>query len=177
MTHVTNRSTGGIMSARFTKLMQLTTAATLLAVASVAGAQGKAPSGPPVTTKGATQANAHAAKGQATAQASRTEARADKAEHSALRRARTEPAALLKGVKLTKAERKSVEEIEKRYSAQIKDMEKQENAAEKAGTPDATIVSKLDALRAQERAELRAAIPAPQQARFDRNSTAFDAKK
>ena len=165
------------MTTRLTKLMQLATAAALLGVASIAGAQAKPPAGPPVTNKGATKANEHAAKGQATAQAKRMDAREDKAENAALRKAHAEPEALLKGVKLTKAERKTVQDIRKKYASQIKDLEKQEDAAEKAGTPDTSIVSKIDALRGQERTELRAAIPAAQQARFDKNATAFDAKK
>src|SRR3989442_519204 len=127
-----------------------------------------APAGHPVTTKGATKANEHAQKGQATAESKRTEARErkaakgaekkeERAERVALKKARNEPTALLKGVKLSKDERKAVNDIEKKYEAQLKDLEKQEDAADKAGKPDESIGGKIDALRTQERTALRAA--------------------
>ena len=150
---------------------------TLLAATGVANAQAKQPAGPPVTTKGATKANEHAAKGQARAQEARTEARLNKAERNEVNRGDEDSKSVLKGVKLTKAERTSINEIVKKYNAQRKDLVQQAVAARKAGTPDAEFVNKLHALRDQERAEIRAAIPANEQARFDRNVAARDKKK
>jgi len=162
-----------IRSSKFT--LQLVAVGALVAVAGVAGAQKPAPhpGGPPVTTRGEAKANEHAAKGQATAEAKRTEAREDKAERAAMKSAKDEPKKVLKGIKLSKAERTSVEGIEKNYSGQLKDLEKQEDAAEKSGKPDATIVSKIDALRTQERAELRAVLTPDQATRFDKNAAAI----
>lgn len=152
--------------------------AALVATANVAGAQAKTPpAGPPVTTKGAAKANEHAVKGQTRAQEARTEARLNKAERNAVDRAEDDSKAALKGVKLTKAERTSVNEIVKKYNAQRKDLVKSAVDARKAGTPDAEFVNKLQALRDQERAEIRAAIPAAQQARFDANVSKRDKKK
>jgi hypothetical protein len=162
--------------------IQLAAVAALVAVsAGVAGAQ-KAkpptprPGGPPVTTRGETKANEHAAKGQANAEAKRTEAREDKAERMAIKSARNEPKALLKGIRLSAAERTSVEGIEKKYAGQLKDLEKQEDAAEKSGKPDATFVSKIDALRTQERTELRAALTPAQATQFDKNAATLGTK-
>jgi hypothetical protein len=173
--------------------IQLAAVAALVAVsAGVAGAQ-KAkpptprPAGPPVTTHGETKANEHAAKGQATAESKRTEAREDKAaratekkednaERAAIKSARNEPKALLKGIRLSAAERTSVNDIQKKYDGQLKDLEKQENDAEKSGKPDATIVSKIDALRVQERAELRTALTPAQATRFDKNVATLGTK-
>jgi len=150
------------MNARVTTLMSVAAVAALFAAASTAGAQAK-----PV------QSTARHSRSTA----ARAAARENKEETAALHRARTEPRALLKGVKLTKAERTSVADIEKRYSTQLRDLAKQEDAAEKAGTPDAAVVSRIDAIRTQERADLRAALSASQQTRFDKNASALDAKK
>lgn len=163
--------------------------ALLAGFAAVAVAQrGKPPAGPPVTTKGTIKSNPKADKGQATAESKRADARDDKAaraadqlrdkvEKTAWKEAYGEPKALLKGVKLSSAERKTVREIEKKYSDQLKDLQKQENAAEKAGTPDPAIISKIDALRLQERADLRAVLTTEQQAQYDKNVAALGTKK
>ena len=178
---------------RFTKFTMRTAAlgALLAGFTAVAGAQ-KAkpttpPAGPPVTTKGATKANPKAAKGQATAESKRTEAReakaardadkaADKAERAALKAARTEPKELLKGIKLSDAERRTVSDIEKKYDGQLKDLEKQEDAAAKAGKPDPAMVARINALRMRERSDLRAALTPAQQTQFDKNMAALGAK-
>src|SRR2546423_1227621 len=173
--------------------IQFATVAAMIALsAGAASAQKKAPAphpaGPPVTTHGETKANVKAAKGQETAESARTEAKekkaakmaekkADNAETVALKSARSEPGKDLKGIKLTKAERTSVEGIEKNYSSQLKDLEKQETAAEKAGTPDASLVAKIDALRMQERTDIRAALTPAQATRFDKNVSALGTKK
>ena len=153
----------------------------LLAFSVAASAQKAKPAGPPVTTKGMTKANEHAATGQATAESKRTEAaerktakaaekKEEKAERAEVKAAREEPGQLLKGIKLTKAERKSVEDVEKKYRAQIKDLEKQEDAAEKAGTPMTDFGTRLTALRTQERADIRAVLTADQATQFDKNA-------
>jgi hypothetical protein len=185
----------------FTKFTaQLATIGALVAVtAGVAGAQKSKPAGPPVTTHGEVKAAAPAAKGQATAEAKRTDAAADKAakvadkkddkadkaaakkdektEASALKEARSEPKSLLKGIKLSKTEKKSVNDIQKKYDGQLKDLEKQAKASEKAGTPDATLVAKIDALRTQERADLRATLTPAQVTAFDKNVAGLGVKK
>ena len=149
-----------------------------LAAASVAGAQAKnPPAGPPVTTKGATKANDHAAKGQARAAEARNEARLNKAERNEVDHADGDSKAVLKGVKLDKAQRTTVNDIVKKYNAQRKDLVKSAVDARKAGTPDAEFVNKLHALRDQERAEIRAALPANAQTQFDKNVTKRDQKK
>jgi len=155
--------------------------------AGVASAQKVKPAGPPATTHGQTQANAAAAKGQATAEASRTDAAADKAagatdkkedasERAAIKAARNEPNALLKGITLSKSEKTSVDDIEKKYDKQLKDLEKQEDAAEKAGTSDASIASKIQALRTQERTDLRAVLTTAQMTQFDKNASSIGTK-
>lgn len=162
------------MTARFTKYSIAIVA--LLAVSSVASAQAK-PAGPPVTTKGATKANEHAAKGQARAQEARTEARLNKAERAEVKESDGDSKAVLKGVKLSKSERANVDAIVKKYKEQRKALVKSAEEARKAGTPDAEFVNKLHALNEQERAEIRAAVPASEQARFDRNVAARSKKK
>jgi hypothetical protein len=169
--------------------IQVVAASMLVAIsAGVASAQKAKPAGPPVTTHGETKANTHAAKGQANAEAKRTDADADKAardadkkedaaERAAMKAAHNQPHELLKGIKLTKSEKKSVEDIEKKYDKQLKDLEKQEDAAEKAGKPDPSIASKIDALRAQEQADLRAVLSPDQVKQFDKNAAAIGSKK
>jgi Spy/CpxP family protein refolding chaperone len=142
----------------------------LLAFSVAASAQKAKPAGPPVTTKGMTKANEHAAKGQATAESKRAKAREDKAERAETKAAREEPGRLLKGIKLTKAERTSVNDVEKKYRAQLKDLEKQEDAAEKAGTPMADFATRVTALRTQERADIRAVLTPAQATQFDKNA-------
>ena len=163
----------------FTKFTaQLATIGALVAMtAGVAGAQKSKPAGPPVTTHGESKAAAPAANGQATAEASRTDAKADKAEAAAMKSARSEPKALLKGIKLSKTEKTSVGAIQKKYDTQLKDLEKQAKAADKAGTPDATLVAKIDALRTQERTDLRAALTPDQATAFDKNVAGLSVKK
>jgi hypothetical protein len=152
--------------------------ALLASTAGVAVAQQKAKQqGPPVTTKGTVKSNPKADKGQATAEAARANAREEKAEKSALSAARGEPKSLLKGIKMTEAEKKATGDIEKRYADQFKDLKKSDKAADKAGTPDAAYLAKIDALRLQERAELRAALTPEQQLQYDKNIATLGAKK
>ena len=171
--------------------MRTTTLGAFLAgFATVALAQQKTKpvSVPPVTTKGAIKSSPSADKGQATAESKRTDAAADKtaraadkvedkAERMALKEAKTEPEHVLKGIKLTGAEKKAVNTIEKKFSAEIKDAEKAEDAAEKAGHPDATFASKIDAIRLEERTALRDALTTKEQVKFDKNVAALGTKK
>jgi hypothetical protein len=180
-------------SIRVSKLtIQIATVSALVALFPAATrAQKSRPAGPPITTHGQTQSSDAAAKGQANAEAKRTDADADKAaagadkkedasERAAMKAARSEPGALLKGIKLTDAEKKSVDAIEKKYDAQLKELDKQEDAAEKSGTASPTsspsIASKIDALRAQEQADLRAVLAPAQLPQFDKNASAIGTK-
>ncbi len=88
----------------------------------------------------------------------------DKLEHSV----RSEPNRLLAGITLTASERTQIEAIEKKYADQLKLLVKQDQAADKAGTPTSDI-TQVTALRDAERAELRAALTSTQQAQFDTN--------
>ena len=148
----------------------------------------KPPVGPPVTTQGTMKSSPKADKGQATAESKRAEARERKAakgadklqnleQRTALKVARGEPKALLKGIKLGKVERKSQKAIEHRYSAEIKEIAAQARIAEKAGQADPSVVARLEALRARERAELRAGLTPAQQVRFDANLAAYSTRK
>ena len=169
--------------------IQVFAAVTLVAIsAGVVSAQKGKPGGPPMTTHGATKANPAAAKGQANAESKRTDADADKSardadkkedasERAEMKTARSLPHELLKGIKLTKSEDKSVADIEKKYDNQLRDLDKEEDAAEKAGKPDASFASKISALRAQEQADLRAVLTSNQVKQFDKNAAAIGSKK
>lgn len=175
---------------RVTKMtIQVVTAGMLVAIsAGVVSAQKSRPAGPPMTTHGATQANPAAAKGQANAEAKRTDADADKAakdadkkedasERAAMKGARDQSHELLKDIKLTPTEKKSVDAIEKKYDEQLKDLDKQEDAAEKAGKPDTTFASQVSALRTKEQADLRAVLTSDQAKQFDKNAAALNSKR
>ena len=170
--------------------IQATALSALLAgFATVAAAQKeKHPAGPPATTMGTMKSHPKADKGQATAEAQRADARDDRAgkaaaksdaraQRSEFKGARSDPKGLLKGIKMSSSEKKSVKATEKRYKGQIKVLEKQEDAAEKAGHPDLTIAGKIAALRVSERAELRAALSPAEQAQFDKNASTMGNKK
>src|SRR5438874_5715684 len=80
------------------------------------------------------------------------------AEHKAFSTAEDAPGHLLKGIKLTDAEEKQVKAIRQKYRAQLTDLRKTHEAAEKAGKEDdSQIGAKIQAIADQERAELRAA--------------------
>ena len=97
----------------------------------------------------------------------------DRAERAVVRDAHEQSSRLLRGVKLTAAERQQVKEIDKKYESQLKALKKTEKAADKAGTQsDAAYEQKVAALAAQERADIRAILSAPQQTRFDANMAA-----
>ena len=96
----------------------------------------------------------------------------DRAEKAAKKEFKEQPHVLLKGIKLTSVEKKQVGDIEKRYNEQFKALEKEEDQAEKSGTPMTDVPQRIAALRDQERNDLRAALTASQQLRFDKNATA-----
>ena len=103
---------------------------------------------------------------------------AERKEHRAYEAVENEPRNLLKGIKLTKQEKQQVNDVRKRYAAQLKQLKKQDEANEKTATADneAAELQQIDQLRTQERSDLRAVLTADQQARFDKNAAALDAK-
>ena len=170
--------------------LSLAGAAALLAVASNPSAAQKARGGgaahmPPHASMPHADRSAkmdHESVTGAAHEAARAEhARKDGMEHAtrvddrmgrvAIRDARNQSSHLLKGVRLTAAERRQVKAIVKRYAAQYKALKKDEKAADKAGAldNDAVYEQKIASLAAQERADLRAVLPAAQQARYDAN--------
>ena len=96
----------------------------------------------------------------------------DRAEKAAKKEFKSQPHELLKGIKLTSTEKKQVEDIEKRYNDQFKALEKQEDQAEKSGTPMSDATQRIAALRDQERNDLRGVLTPAQQAQFDKNASA-----
>ena len=148
----------------------------------------KPPVGPPVITQGTVKSNPKADKGQAMAEAQRAEARDDKAvraadkarnqaQRTALKAARNEPKALLKGIDFAPGERQSLKAIEKRYADELKQLRKLTREAEQEGRTDLLLTVKIDELRLRERAELRRALTPAQQARFDRNVRELGTRK
>jgi hypothetical protein len=97
----------------------------------------------------------------------------DKTEKREFRDARNQSEGLMKHLKLTAAERDQFNSTRKKYDVQYRALEKQEHDADKAGTSDAAILSQLEQLRTQERAELRGFLTASQQAQFDRNAASW----
>lgn len=100
----------------------------------------------------------------------------DRAERAAKKEFKEQPHVLLKGIKLTRAEKKQVEDIEKRYHEQFKTLEKQEDQAEKSGTPMSDVPQRIAALRDQERNDLRAVLTPAQQLQFDKNAVSGSGK-
>jgi hypothetical protein len=99
-----------------------------------------------------------------------------KKEKAAFAEAREEAKALLKDVKLTTQEERSREEIETKYSNRLKDLEKGDESAEKAGIEDLKLVDKIHAVRLQQRADLRNMLVS-QHALFDNNVIILEAMK
>ena len=143
--------------------------ALLLLSAHVAQAQKMKPTTMPATSK------AHMSKADKNAmkqahEAAKAEHKADeRAEKSAKDALKDQPKQVLKDVKLTKDEKASVKAIEKKADEQIEAIEKQEKADEKAGKRMDDVAHKINALREQERTELRAALSADHQKAFDAN--------
>jgi hypothetical protein len=133
--------------------------------------------GPPKVTKGTVKSNPKADKGQATAEAARVEARNRKAIKSSFKSARGEPKALLRGIRFSPMEKRLNAVITKRYAGDYKALEKAGKDADKAGTPDAGILAKIDAIRLLARSELRDAMTEQQRIRFESNRAGIDAKR
>ena len=96
----------------------------------------------------------------------------DRTEHKALNAARHDGKTSKRGIRLTSAERAPIRAIDKKYDAQLRALEAQDRADEKAGKPDNTaLVARINAIRDQERAEIRAILTPAQQTEFDRNIT------
>ncbi|MHB8837974.1 MAG: hypothetical protein ACYC7F_03380 [Gemmatimonadaceae bacterium] len=162
-------------------------AALFASCTTLAAAQRARPAGPPVTTKGATQSSPKAAKGQATAQARRIEARQRKAvrnseklrnkeQRAALKRARDEPRALRRGIRLGPDERSALDRAHDRYFGEFTVLEAQARDAERAGQADPSVVARIEEIRQRERAEMRRILAAPELAQFDRNLAAYLAR-
>src|SRR2546423_9130316 len=90
----------------------------------------------------------------------------DRAEKDALRRAGNQDKALTHSIRLTPSERTQIRAIEKKYDAQFRGLRK-----------DGATVAQINALRDQERSEIRASLTSSQQTVFDRNATKYDARK
>jgi hypothetical protein len=149
---------------RVMTLAGVSAAILLLVCAGAADAQKEKPQ-PPAKSK---VAKAPSAKATAKA-ADKAE---DRAEKAAKKEFKEQPHMLLKGIKLTSAEKKQVGDIEKRYNEQFKALEKQEDQAEKSGTPMTDVPQRMATLRDQERNDLRAVLTPAQQSQFDKNATA-----
>ena len=98
----------------------------------------------------------------------------EKGEHLALKRALAEHR-LDEGLKLTRAERRQWETIEKNYDKQYRDLRKTDNAADRAARKnktvddDAAFNAQLSSLELNERNALRATLTPQQQTIFDAN--------
>lgn len=100
----------------------------------------------------------------------RAEKALDRTERHALNAARHDGRNVIHGIRLTSAQRALIRAIDRKYDAQLRALASQDRANEKAGRPDdATLVAKINAIRDQERAEIRATLTTAQQAQFDRN--------
>lgn len=100
----------------------------------------------------------------------KAEKREEKAEKSEFKMAKEQNKHLLKGIKLTAAQKQQVKDITKKYDAQYKSIEKQERDADKANQPAGQFMTQLQQTRDLEKGELRAALTPDQQARFDSNA-------
>jgi hypothetical protein len=147
---------------RFTKLLFVAGIATVFATPAFA-------QGAVATPKVEKKAEKKAEKKENKA-AKKAEKKEESAEHRAFDTANGAPKKWLAGVpKITKAERTQLTTVEKKYSTQLSTLKKDYLASEKAGTPDAQITTKVQTIVDQERAEIRAALTADQQTRFDAN--------
>jgi Spy/CpxP family protein refolding chaperone len=100
----------------------------------------------------------------------KAEKREEKAEKSEFKMAKEQNKHLLKGIKLTAAQKQQVKDITKKYDDQYKSIEKQERDADKAKQPSAQFMTQLQQTRDLEKGELRAVLTPDQQARFDSNA-------
>ncbi len=92
----------------------------------------------------------------------------DRAERRAFNQARHDSKAVLKDIRLTAVQKAQVRAIDRRFDTQLKVLEREDRANEKAGRPtDAALVQRINALRDQERAEVRLVLTPTQVATFD----------
>src|SRR5437016_11505739 len=104
------------------------------------------------------------------ASAKKAEKREERGEKSEFKMAKEQNKHLLKGIKLTAAQKQQVKDIVKKYDDQYKSLEKQEKDADKAKQPADQFMTQLQQAREQEKTELRAVLAADQQPRFDQNA-------
>ena len=105
--------------------------------------------------------------------AQRKEMAPDLAERLVWNTARNEPAALLRGIKLTPAERASLNAIRQRYLNAFADSRNRERTAQQGGHADPSIGAMVRASRYRQREELRKALTPAHQAQYDRNVAAL----
>ncbi len=108
--------------------------------------------------------------------------RADKLEDNQLRHAfndaRHQDKSLTHGIRLTRQERARLRDIDRRYDTQLRALEKDMNASQKAGRlDDPTLLLRINTLRDQERAEIRAALTPAQQIELDRNISRIGSRR
>ena len=176
--------------------MHKLTLATLIIVApSLAVAQGKAPHPAPPVVMGKSapvrrdnRADKIADKAERKADrtadqtARNADKAADKTERSELMFAHDQKH-VMKGIRLTSAEKKQIKTIEKKYDADYRSLRQKELAADKAakknGTAesDVTFESQLSQLQTQERSDMRAVLTPQQQSVFDSNVIKLSTRK
>ena len=77
---------------------------------------------------------------------------------------------LLKGIKLTGAQKDQVKAITKKYDEQYKSLDRQERAADPGTQPERVFGPQWQAMRDLEKGELRGVLTPEQQAHFDQNA-------
>lgn len=107
--------------------------------------------------------------------------RADKVEDRGLRHAfddaRHQDKGLTHGARLTSPQRTKLREIDRRYDTQLRALEKEMDASEKEGrVNDPALLTRVNALRDQERTDLRAVLTPAQQTVFDRNVSRLNSR-
>jgi len=107
--------------------------------------------------------------------AQRADMEPDLAERLMWNTARNEPSALLRGIKLTAAERTALSAIRSRYLVAFADSRRQERTARHTGRADPSIAAQVRARRQNQRAELREALTPEHQANYDRNAAVLAA--
>lgn len=108
--------------------------------------------------------------------------RADKLEDNQLRHAfndaRHQDKALTHGIRLTRDERARLSAIDRRYDTQLRTLEKDLHASEKAGRlDDPALLQRINTLRDQARAEMRGVLTPAQQIEFDRNISRIGSRR
>src|SRR5438067_4301939 len=104
---------------------------------------------------------------------SRAEKRAEvgeSAETADFKLSRDQSKHLLKGIRLTGAQKDQVKAITKKYDEQYKSIDRQQRAADPASQPERHFGPQWQAMRDLEKGELRATLTPEQQTRFDQNA-------